>query len=181
MVRGKEEMKKQVLFSRDEINGKVKELGSNISMDYQNEDNNLLIISLLKGSFIFTADLVREITVPVSIEFMQTSSYGSATESSGKVKILTDFTMDLSKYDVLIVDDILDTGYTMKTVYEFLENKNPKSLKTCTFLDKPSRRQVEIEVDYKGFVIEDKFVVGYGLNYGQHFRNIPYIFEVIEI
>jgi hypoxanthine phosphoribosyltransferase len=172
-------MKKSVLFSQDEINAKVKELGQSISTDYT--DRNLLVISLLKGSFIFTADLVREITVPVTIEFMQTSSYGHGTESTGKVNILTSFTKDLSEYDVLIVDDILDTGHTMKTVYEFLKEKNPKSLKTCTFLDKPSRRQAEIEVDYKGFVIEDRFVVGYGLNYGDHYRNIPYIFEVLEL
>jgi hypoxanthine phosphoribosyltransferase len=111
---------------------------------------------------------------------MQTSSYGEATSSSGRVKIITDVTKDLSEYDVMIVDDILDTGYTMKTVYDHIKAKNPKSLKTCTFLDKPSRRQVDIEVDYKGFTIEDRFVVGYGLNYGQHYRNIPYIFEVVQ-
>lgn len=174
-------MKKNILYSKEQIDEKVKELGSTISSDYQNEDKNLLIISLLKGSFIFTADLVRQITVPVRIEFMQTSSYGIGKESTGKVDIVSGLTMDVSNYDILIVDDILDSGNTMKTVYDFLKKRNPKSLKTCTFLDKPSRRQVDIEVDYKGFVIEDRFIAGYGLNYGHHYRNIPYIFEVVEI
>ncbi|RJS50033.1 hypoxanthine phosphoribosyltransferase [Bacillus sp. PK3_68] len=172
-------MKENILFSKEEINEKVKELGALVSNDYQNEDKNLLIISLLRGSFIFTADLVRHITVPVRIEFMETSSYGFGKTSNGNVKV-SDFSVDISEYDVLIVDDILDSGHTMKAVYNVLKEKNPKSLKTCTFLDKPSRRQVDIEVDYKGFVIEDKFIVGYGLNYGHHYRNIPYIFEVIE-
>ncbi|MFL0364903.1 hypoxanthine phosphoribosyltransferase [Pseudobacillus sp. 179-B 2D1 NHS] len=172
-------MKENILFSKEEIDGKVKELGALVSNDYQKEDKNLLIISLLRGSFIFTADLVRHITVPVRIEFMETSSYGFGKTSNGNVKV-SDFSVDISEYDVLIIDDILDSGHTMKAVYNVLKEKNPKSLKTCTFLDKPSRRQVDIEVDYKGFVIEDKFIVGYGLNYGHHYRNIPYIFEVIE-
>ncbi|WBL16894.1 hypoxanthine phosphoribosyltransferase [Sutcliffiella sp. NC1] len=173
-------MKENILYNKEMIDDKVKELGATISNDYQGEDNNLLVISLLRGSFIFTADLVRHITVPVRIEFMETSSYGHGKESTGKVEIVSGLTMDISDYDVLIVDDILDSGNTMKTVYDSLKERNPKSLKTCTLLDKPSRRQVEIEVDYKGFVIEDRFIAGYGLNYGHHYRNTPYIFEVIE-
>lgn len=173
-------MKKNILYSKEEIEAKVKELGSTISSDYRNEDKNLLIISLLKGSFIFTADLVRHITVPVRIEFMETSSYGFGKESTGKVEIISGLTVDISDYDVLIVDDILDSGYTMKTVYDYLMKRNPESMKTCRFLDKPSRRQVDMDVDYKGFVIEDRFIAGYGLNYGQHYRNTPYIFEVVD-
>ncbi|AST91094.1 hypoxanthine phosphoribosyltransferase [Sutcliffiella cohnii] len=173
-------MKENILYNKEMIEEKVKELGATISSDYQGEDKNLLVISLLRGSFIFTADLVRHITVPVRIEFMETSSYGHGKESTGKVEIVSGLTMDISDYDVLIVDDILDSGNTMKTVYDSLKERNPKSLKTCTLLDKPSRRQVEIEVDYKGFVIEDRFIAGYGLNYGHHYRNTPYIFEVIE-
>lgn len=173
-------MKKNILFGKEEIDKKVRELGAMISNDYQNEDNNLLLISLLRGSFIFTADLIRHITVPVRIEFMETSSYGFGKESTGKVDIISSLNVEISDYDVLIVDDILDSGNTMKTVYDFLKKRNPKSLKTCTFLDKPSRRQVNIDVDYKGFVIEDRFIAGYGLNYGHHYRNTPYIFEVVE-
>ncbi|WP_156520798.1 hypoxanthine phosphoribosyltransferase [Oceanobacillus sp. Castelsardo] len=172
-------VEKNILFRKEEIDKKVRELGEIISNDYQSDDKNLLIISLLRGSFVFTADLVRHITVPVRIEFMETSSYGFGKTSTGNVKV-SDFSMDISEYDVLIVDDILDSGNSMKTVYDVLKEKKPKSLKTCTLLDKPSRRQVDIEVDYKGFVIEDRFIAGYGLNYGHHYRNTPYIFEVIE-
>lgn len=173
-------MKQKILITKEEIAEKVKELGSKISQYYQNEDKNLLVISLLRGSFIFTADLVRHITIPVRVEFMETSSYGFGKESSGKVDIVSGLSAEISEYDVLIVDDILDSGNTMKTVFEYLKEKNPKSIRICTLLDKPSRRQVDIEVDFKGFVIEDKFIAGYGLNYGHHFRNTPYIFEVIE-
>ena len=170
-------MKHQVLITTDEIATKVEALAAQISADYQGK--NLLIISLLRGSFIFTADLVRHLTVPVAIEFLQTSSYGSGKTSSGEVQIVTPFTKDIRNYDLLLVDDILDSGRTMKKVYQFMLEKKPKSIKTCTFLDKPSRRVVDIEVDYKGYVIEDRFVAGYGLNYGEHYRNIPYIFEVL--
>ncbi|WP_048601888.1 hypoxanthine phosphoribosyltransferase [Rubeoparvulum massiliense] len=170
-------MKQQVLITADEIAAKVEEMGARISQDYHGK--NLLVISLLRGSFIFTADLVRHIHIPVAIEFLQTSSYGAEKVSSGQVNIVTPFNKELSQYDVLLVDDILDTGCTMKTVYEYIQKCKPKSLKTCTLLDKPSRRVAEIEVDYKGFIIEDRFVAGYGLNYGEHYRNTPYIFEVL--
>jgi hypoxanthine phosphoribosyltransferase len=176
----KKMMKRNILFGKEEIDEKVKELGAIISKDYQEQDNNLLIISLLRGSFIFTADLVRHITVPVRIEFMETSSYGFGKESAGKVEIVSDLSVDISEYDVLIVDDILDSGNTMKIVCDLLKEKRPKSIKTCTLLDKPSRRQVDIDVDYKGFVIADRFIAGYGLNYGHHYRNTSYIFEVVE-
>ncbi|WP_106767629.1 hypoxanthine phosphoribosyltransferase [Paenibacillus faecalis] len=173
-------MKQNILFEKEDIDVKVRELAGMISQDYRGDDNNLLIISLLRGSFIFTADLVRYITVPVRVEFMETSSYGFEKASTGKVNISSNLALDLSEYDVLIVDDILDSGHTMKTVFEYLKEKKPKSLKSCTLLDKPSRRQADIDVDYKGFVIEDRFIAGYGLNYGHHYRNTPYIFEVID-
>ena len=171
-----ETKKWEILCSEEQIATRLKELGAQISEEYK--DKNLLIISLLKGSFIFCADLVRNITVPVKIEFMTTSSYGHSEESTGKVKIVSDISSDMSGYDVLIVDDITDTALTMDFVINHIKSKNAKSVKSCVLLDKPSRRKVELVPDYCGFEIEDKFVVGYGLNYGDYYRNIPYVFNV---
>lgn len=173
-----ENKKRELLLSREEIQKRVKELGKEISKDYK--DKKLLVVSLLKGSFIFTADLVRELDIPVKIEFMATSSYGHSTESSGKVKVLYDIKGSLEGYDVLIADDIADTGITMKYIMEYLKSKNPNSIKCCVLLDKPSRRKVELEPDYIGFTIPDKFIVGYGLNYGDYYRNIPYVFAFVD-
>lgn len=170
-----ETKKWEVLCSEKQIGYKLKELGAQISKDY--EGKNLLVVSLLKGSFIFCADLVRNITVPVKIEFMTTSSYGHGEENTG-VKVVSDINCDLEGYDVLIVDDITDTALTMHYVINHLKSKNPNSVKCCVLLDKPSRRRVELVPDYCGFEIEDKFVVGYGLNYGDYYRNIPYVFNV---
>ena len=170
-----ETKKWEVLCSEEQIASKLKELGAKISKDY--EGKNLLVVSLLKGSFIFCADLVRNITVPVKIEFMTTSSYGHSEENTG-VKVVSDINCDLEGYDVLIVDDITDTALTMNYVINRLKSKNPNSVKCCVLLDKPSRRRVELVPDYCGFEIEDKFVVGYGLNYGDYYRNIPYVFNV---
>lgn len=171
-----ETKKWEILCSEEQIATRLKELGAQISEEYK--DKNLLIISLLKGSFIFCADLVRNITVPVKIEFMTTSSYGHSEESTGKVKIVSDVSSDMSGYDVLIVDDITDTALTMDFVINHIKSKNAKSVKSCVLLDKPSRRKVDLVPDYCGFEIEDKFVVGYGLNYGDYYRNIPYVFNV---
>lgn len=169
------EKKRQVeLFSKEDIAGKVHELGDIITKDY--EGKKLIIVSLLKGAFIFTADLVREIKIPLIVDFMTTSSYGHSEESSGKVKVIQDIDKDLTGYDVLIVDDIADTGTTMDFVIDHLKAKNPNSVKACVLLDKPSRRKVELEPEYIGFTIPDKFIVGYGLNYGDYYRNIPYVF-----
>ena len=173
-----ENKRKEILFTREDINKRVRELGEQISQEY--EGKKLLVISLLKGSFIFTADLVREINIPVKIEFMATSSYGNSTESSGKVKVLYDIKEDLEGYDVLIADDIADTGITMEFVIDYLKSKNPNSIKSCVLLDKPSRRKVELEADYVGFTIPDKFIVGYGLNYGDYYRNVPYVFAFVD-
>ncbi|MCR2045339.1 hypoxanthine phosphoribosyltransferase [Anaerosalibacter massiliensis] len=165
---------RRILFSAEEINKRNIELGEEISKDYENE--KIVIISLLRGSFIFASDLVRNIKVPVEIDFLTTSSYGNMEETSGKVNIVTDIRSNIEGRNVLIVDDIMDSGYTMQYVIKHLEKNNPKSIKVCVMLDKPSRRKVELKPDYIGFTIPDVFIVGYGLNYGNYYRNIPYIF-----
>lgn len=170
----KNNKKERILFNRDEIKTKVEELGEKISKDYKDKD--LIVISLLRGSFIFAADLVREINVPVEIDFMTTSSYGNDEETSGRVDIVNNFRTEITGKDVLIVDDIMDSGITMRYVFEHIKKYNPNSIKTCVMLDKPSRRRVEMKPDYIGFTIPDVFIVGYGLNYGNHYRNIPYIY-----
>lgn len=166
--------REKVLFSREEIDERVRELGNEISRIY--EKKNLVVVSLLRGSFIFCADLVREIDIPVEIDFVTTHSYGHGEVSSGNVEIVHDLRTDLKGKDVLIVDDIMDSGHTIKKVKEHLQSKEPNSINICVMLDKPSRRQVDLNPDYIGFSIEDLFIVGYGLNYGDHYRNIPYIF-----
>ena len=165
---------RRILFSAEEINKRNIELGEEISKDYENE--KIVIISLLRGSFIFASDLVRNIKVPVEIDFLTTSSYGNMEETSGKVNIVTDIRSNIEGRNVLIVDVIMDSGYTMQYVIKHLEKNNPKSIKVCVMLDKPSRRKVELKPDYIGFTIPDVFIVGYGLNYGNYYRNIPYIF-----
>lgn len=166
--------KQRVVISENEIKDKIKELGKKISEEYKGK--SLLVVSLLKGSFIFTADLVREINIPTQIEFMTTSSYGHNEESSGSVNIISDIKADIEGRDVLILDDIMDTGLTMKSIIDHLKEKNPSSIKSCVMLDKPERRKAEISPDYVGFTIPDLFIAGYGLNYGDYYRNIPYIF-----
>lgn len=174
-----ENKRREVLFSREDIANRVAELGVNLTKEYA--DKNLLVISLLKGSFIFTADLVRQIDLPVRIEFMTTSSYGHGEESMGKVQVVQDLNVaSLAEYDVLVVDDITDSAITMTGVFEHLMKKNPKSLKCCVLLDKPSRRQVEFEPNYVGYTIPDKFIVGYGLNYGDYMRNIDHVFAFVD-
>ncbi|MBM7562300.1 hypoxanthine phosphoribosyltransferase [Fusibacter tunisiensis] len=173
-----ENKKREVLLSKETIDKRVAELGRDLSIAYQ--DKNLLVISLLKGSFIFTADLVRKIDLPVRVEFMTTSSYGHGEKTTGKVKIVQDINVDLTEYDVLIVDDITDSALTMTGVIEILSKRNPKSIKACVLLDKPSRRKVDYEPDYVGFEIPDQFIVGYGLNYGDYFRNIDHVFAFVD-
>lgn len=164
----------KVLFSREKINERVRELGKEISKIYKDKD--LVVVSLLRGSFIFCSDLVREIDIPVEIDFITTHSYGHGEISTGNVEIVHDLRTDLKGKDVLIVDDIMDSGHTIKKVKEHLQEKDPNSINICVMLDKPSRRQVKLDPDYIGFSISDLFIVGYGLNYGDHYRNIPYIF-----
>ncbi|NLM35263.1 MAG: hypoxanthine phosphoribosyltransferase [Clostridiales bacterium] len=170
-----EEKSRNILISEDKIKARIKELGADIEQYYK--DKKLYVLSLLRGSFIFTADLVRAINIPVKIGFMTTSSYGDSEESSGNVKIVNDLPDDITGYDVLIVDDIIDTGITMKFIKEYVQSKGANSVKTCSLLDKPDRRAVDVTPDFCGFTIPDVFVVGYGLNYGDYYRNVPYIFN----
>jgi hypoxanthine phosphoribosyltransferase len=164
----------EVLLSEDEIRAKVLELGRQISDDYAGRQ--LTLVSVLKGSLPFMADLMRSITIPVRIDLMEVSSYGGVTtESSGLVRILKDLSSSIERADVLLVEDIIDTGLTLNYLLRYLRGKNPASLRICTLLDKPARRLVEIPVDYVGFTIPDRFVVGYGLDYGELYRNLRFV------
>lgn len=163
----------RILVSEKDIESRVKELGEAISRDYRNK--NLLLVGVLKGSMVFMADLMRAIDVNCKIDFMCVSSYGASTRSSGQVRIIMDLKQPIKDYDVLIVEDILDSGLTLSHLKEMLLTRAPHSIAIATLLDKPSRRRSEIVPDYKGFSIEDEFVVGYGLDYNEDYRNLPYI------
>lgn len=162
-----------VMLSEDQIKVKVYELAKQIERDFKGEE--LLVVGILKGASVFVSDLIRCIDLDVNIDFMSVSSYGNSTESSGTVKILKDLDVDIEGKNVLIVEDIIDSGLTLSNLVAALQTRNPKSLKLCTLLDKPERRKVDIKVDYIGFVIEDKFIVGYGIDYAEKYRNLPYI------
>jgi len=162
-----------VLFTEEQIQQRVKELAAQISRDYMGKE--LLVIGILKGSVFFLSDLVRNMTIPVSIDFMAISSYGASSKSSGVVRILKDLEQGIEGRHVLIVEDIIDTGLTLSYLLDNLSTRRPASLKVCTLLDKPARRVANIEVDYNGFIIEDHFVVGYGLDYNEQYRNHPCI------
>ena len=168
----------EVLISREDLANKVKELGAQISMDYEGED--LFLIGILKGSVPFMADLMREITLDVEMDFMSVSSYGSGTTTSGVVRILKDLDSDIAGKNVLIVEDIIDSGLTLAYLKEYLAKRNPKSIKIVTMLSKPARRKADLEADYTGFVVDDKFIVGYGLDIDQKYRNLPYISWIKE-
>jgi hypoxanthine phosphoribosyltransferase len=164
----------EVLLSEDQIAAKVTELGARISADYAGRP--VTLVSVLKGSLPFMADLMRAIDLPLRIDLMEVSSYGgSTTESSGLVRILKDLSATIENEDVLIVEDIIDTGLTLNYLVRYLRGKNPATLRICTLLDKPARRLVEIPVDYIGFEIPDQFVVGYGLDYGELYRNLRFV------
>ncbi len=162
-----------ILLLEEEIRTRVAELGAEISRDYAGEE--LLVVGILKGAMIFLADLVRNITVPVCFDFMAVSSYGSSTKSSGAVRILKDLDSGIEGRHVLIVEDIVDTGLTLNYLVDNLKARGPVSLKICTLLDKPSRRVAPVEIHYNGFIIPDEFVVGYGLDYKERYRNLPYV------
>ncbi|BDU86053.1 hypoxanthine phosphoribosyltransferase [Clostridium perfringens] len=170
-----EDKNRNILLSEDQIKEQIAIVGKKLTEDYK--DKNLYVLSLLRGSFIFAADLVRAIDTKAQIGFMTTSSYGHGEESTGIVKVVNDIPDNIEGLDVLIVDDIIDSGITMDFVINHVKSLGAKSVKTCTLLDKPSRRKVDLKPDYCCFEIEDLFVVGYGLNYGDHYRNIPYIFN----
>ena len=163
----------KVLLTEEELKERIDELGAMISRDYAGK--NLLMVSVLKGSIAFMADLMRAIDIPVAIDFMATSSYGAGTKTSGVVKIVKDLDLDLADYDVLLVEDILDSGRTLSYLLELLESRQPKSVKICTLLDKPERREVDVPVAYTGFTVPDEFVIGYGLDFDEKYRNLPYI------
>ncbi|NJN82350.1 MAG: hypoxanthine phosphoribosyltransferase [Caldilineaceae bacterium] len=163
----------RILIDEATLQQRVRDLGAAISEQYASQD--LLLISVLKGSIIFMADLVRSITIPHEIDFMATSSYGAGTSSSGVVRILKDLNMPIEGRNVVLVEDIIDSGNTLSYLVRILQERNPASLRIMTLLDKPDRREVEIEVDWTGFAIPNDFVVGYGLDYAEHYRNLAYI------
>ena len=164
---------KTVLVSEEELKAKVAELGAQISKDY--EGKNLVLVSILKGSVVFMADLMRAVDCPARIDFMSVSSYGSGTKTSGVVKIVKDLDLNLEGYDLLLVEDILDSGRTLYYLREILEKRNPASIRIATLLNKPARREADIAPDYSCFEVPDEFVVGYGLDYAEKYRNLPYI------
>ena len=166
----------EILITEEEIKEKVSELGEKITRDYQGK--NLIFIGVLRGAVIFMADLARAISIPMIFDFMAISSYGAATESSGVVRILKDLDETIAGKDVLIVEDIIDTGLTLDYLLRILKSRKPASLKVCTFLNKNVRRKVKVRVDYLGFDIPNKFVVGYGLDYSGKFRNVPFVFTL---
>ena len=163
----------EVLFTEEQIAKMVERVGAEISRDYK--DKNLLLVSVLKGSVVFMADLMRAITIPARIDFMATSSYGSGVKTSGVVKILKDLDLGLSGYDILMVEDILDSGKTLSYLTELLQSRGPKSIRVCTLFDKPERREVEVEATYVGSQIPDAFIVGYGLDFDEKYRNLPFV------
>lgn len=167
------------MFTEEQIREKVIELGKQIENDYKGEE--ILVVGILKGANVFTCDLIRQIDLDVKIDFMSVSSYGSGTESSGTVRILKDLDTDIKGRNVLIVEDIIDSGRTLSNLVKELQIRKPKSLKLCTLLDKPSRRVVDVDVEYVGFEIEDKFIVGYGIDYAEKYRNLPYIGIVEDV
>ena len=162
-----------VLYSEEEITARIKEMGAQISKEYAGKE--LHIVGILKGATFFACELAKRITVPVTLDFMSVSSYGDATESSGVVRINKDLDEPLDGREVLVVEDIVDTGNTLSYILDNLQKRGPRSVRLCALLDKPERREKDVKVDYTGFEIPDKFVVGFGLDYAQKYRNLPYI------
>lgn len=162
-----------VLFTEEQLSQRCQEIASEIMRDYK--DKEVVLISVLRGSFVFMADLCRRIDLPCTVDFMSVSSYGSGTSSTGQVQITKDLSSDISGKHILVVEDILDSGNTLSYLLNVLEQRKPASIRLCTLLDKPDRRVKPVEVHYSGFTIPDAFVVGYGLDYAEHYRNLPYI------
>ena len=163
----------EVLFSQQQLEERVSQIAQEITRDYAGQE--IVLISVLRGSFVFMADLCRRIDLPCTIDFMSVSSYGSGTSSTGQVQITKDLSGDISGKHILVVEDILDSGNTLSYLLKLLEQRKPASIRLCTLLDKPDRRVKPVEVHYSGFTIPDAFVVGYGLDYAEHYRNLPYI------
>lgn len=166
----------RILVSEEKIEGIITELAGKIDRDYAGSGKKLLLLCILKGSVVFMGELMKKITIPVEIDFMKVSSYGSGTVSSGRLNILLDITRgDMADLDIIVIEDIIDSGRTLSYLVKYLQLKGANSVKTCTMLDKPSRREVEFEPDYVGCMIPDEFVVGFGLDYDEKYRNLPYI------
>ena len=165
-----------ILITEENIKKRVSELGKKISIDYKGKE--IVAIGILKGAWVFMADLVREIEIPVMCDFIGVSSYGDGAVSIERVKLISDIRIPVNGKDVLLIDDIIDTGFSIKFVKDYIESKNPAGIKMCVLLDKPSHRKEDIHVDYTGFTIPDRFVVGYGLDYAEKYRNLPYIAAV---
>ena len=163
----------QVLITREQLQKTVAELGARISRDYAGK--NPIMVSVLKGAFVFMADLVREITVPCTVDFMAVSSYGKGSKSSGQVQIIKDLDTNIEGRHVIVVEDILDSGNTLSYLLELLRARKPASVRLCTLLDKPARRKVQVDIDYRGLEVPDEFIVGYGLDYAEQYRNFPEI------
>jgi hypoxanthine phosphoribosyltransferase len=163
----------EILLSDEQLADRIAGLAGEVSADYLNRDP--VLVSVLKGSIVFLADLIRALDLPLSVDIMEVSSYGAATETSGQVRILKDLSSSIEGRHVLVVEDIIDTGLTLNYLLRYLRGKNPRSLRICALLDKPARRLVEIPIDYLGFTIPDQFVVGYGLDFAEFYRNLPYI------
>lgn len=174
----KKEMIKKILVSEEEIKEKVKELGKEITKDYQGK--NLLLVGVLKGAVIFLSDLARAIDMPVKLDFMVVSSYGDSTLPTGEVRIIKDLDFSVENMDILIIEDIIDTGYTLSYLTDNLRKRGANSVKVCSLLSKPDRRMVDVPIDYLGFNIPDEFVVGYGLDYAEKGRNFPYVAALKE-
>lgn len=162
-----------VLFTETQIKARIDEIAKQIDSDY--EGKSPLLVGVLKGSFIFMSDLMRALTIECTVDFLAVSSYGTKTESSGQVRMLKDIGQNIEGRDVLVIEDILDSGVTLNYIFKLLQARKPSSIKLCTLLDKPSRRKVPVEVEYTGFTVPDVFVVGYGFDYAEKYRNVPYI------
>jgi hypoxanthine phosphoribosyltransferase len=163
----------EVLLTADQLHARVRELGAQLSEDYRGREP--VLVSVLKGSIVFLADLVRAMEIPLSVDLMEVSSYGSGTETSGQVRILKDLSGSIEGRDVVVVEDIIDTGLTLHYLLRYLAERTPASIRVCCLLDKPARRLAEIEISYRGFTIPDCFVVGYGLDFDERYRNLPYV------
>lgn len=165
---------KKVLFTKEEIKARIEEMGKQITEDYK-DAKSLLVVGILKGSCLFYADLIREINLPIEIEFMSVSSYQDSSMSSGEVRIIKDVSSTVALKHVLFVEDIIDTGFTMSKVMEMFHERGAASVKLCSLLSKPDRRKVDISIDYLGFTIPDEFVIGYGLDFAERYRNLPFV------